>query len=100
MIGIGWDQALPAGAAPSSPRALFNRGGMSCRSLSPLRITSRIRDLFLRSLKELIRRRRLPFNISIVNDGMRKVRHLSQHTLLMKSICCGMGFEGGLCTCR
>ena len=61
---------------------------MSRRSLSPLRITSRIRELFLRSLKELIRRRRLPFNISIVNDGMRKVRHLCQRTLLMKSICC------------
>ena len=49
--------------------------------MSPMRITSRIRELFLRCLKDVIRRRRIPFNISIVNDAMRKVRPLLQRKL-------------------
>lgn len=52
-----------------------------------MRITSRIRDLFLRCLKDVIRRRRIPFNISIVNDAMRKVCPLLECKSRVKPIC-------------
>lgn len=72
-------------SAGQSPVELHAQNGdvepVSYRSVSPMRVTSRIRELFLRCLKDVIRRRRIPFNISIVNDAMRKVCTLSGASL-------------------